>query len=118
MYSDPQSVTVSGTAYPLARVGTKTPERLGQFNSADEQFILTTRQDKTTNRFRREVRLTQAKVAADPISATNKEVTASVMIVVDEPRWGFSNTELAAMTTSIMTWLSAANRDQLLAGEL
>lgn len=118
MYADPQSVTVNAVAQSLARQGSAQPQTLGTFSTADGTFTFQVRQNSTANRFRREVRLTQKKVAADPISAVNKEVSSSVMIVVDEPRWGFSDTELGYLTSAITAWFTAANRDKLLGGEL
>lgn len=118
MYADPQSVTVNAVAKSLARVGTTSPERRGSFSTPDGDFSFEVRQDKTANRFRREVRLTQKKVAADPISAVNKEVSTSVIIAVDEPRWGFTDTEIGYLTAAIITWFSTGNRDKLLGGEL
>lgn len=118
MYADPQSVTVNAVAKSLVRVGSSQPDRLGKFVTADGEFYLDFRQDKTTNRFRREVRLTQKKVASDPISSLNKEISSSVMIVVDEPQWGFSDTELGYLTSAIVAWFTAGNRDKLLGGEL
>jgi hypothetical protein len=118
MYSDPQSVTVNAVAQSMPRQGTSTPDRIGTFATADGTFQFDVRQNKTSNRFRREVRLTQKKVAADPVSAVNKEVSTSVMIVVDEPRWGFTDTELGYLTAALVTWFSTTNRDKLLGGEL
>lgn len=118
MYSDPQSVTVNAVAQSLARVGTNEPSRVGTFVSADGTFQFDVRQNKTSNRFRREARLTQKKIAADPISAVNKEVSTSVMLVVDEPRWGFSDAEIGYLTAAIIAWFTNGNRDKLLAGEL
>lgn len=118
MYADPQTVTVNAVAKTLARKGSPSPETRGVFANADGEFTFDIRQNKTANRFRREVRLTQKKVAADPISSVNKEVSTSVMIVVDEPRWGFSDTEIGYLTAAITTWFTNANRDALLAGDL
>ena len=118
MYADPQSVTVNSVAQSLPRQGTATPERIGSFSTADGTFTFDVRQNKSANRFRREVRLTQKKVAADPISAVNKEVSTSVYITVDEPRWGFTDTELGYLTSAIIAWFTNANRDKLLGGEL
>lgn len=118
MYADPQSVTVNAVAQSLPRQGSTQPDRIGTFATPDGTFTFDIRQNKTTNRFRREVRLTQKKIAADPISAMNKEVSTSVMLVVDEPRWGFSDTELGYLTSALIAWFSNANRDKLLGGEL
>lgn len=118
MYSDPQSVTVNAVAQSMPRQGTTQPDRVGSFSTPTGDFEFQVRQNKTANRFRREVRLTQKKVAADPLTAVNKEISTSVMIVVDEPRWGFTDTELGYLTTALKTWFSDANRDKLLGGEL
>ena len=118
MYADPQSVTVNSVAQSMPRQGSTQPDRIGTFSTADGTFTFDVRQNKTNNRFRREVRLTQKKIAADPISALNKEISSSVMIVVDEPRWGFSDTELGYLTAGILAWFTNANRDKLLGGEL
>lgn len=118
MYADPQSVTVNSVAQSMPRQGSTQPDRIGTFATADGTLHFDIRQNKTSNRFRREVRLTQKKIAADPISAINKEVSTSVMIVVDEPRWGFSDTELGYLTSALVAWFTNANRDKLLGGEL
>ena len=118
MYADPQSLTINAVATSFPRNGSTSPDRLGRFVTADGLFEFDVRQNKTASRFRREVRLTQKKVAADPISAVNKEVSASAIIVIDEPRWGFSDVELGYLSSAILTWFSNANRDKLLGGEL
>lgn len=118
MYADPQSVTVNAVAKSLARVGNSSPERRGSFRTTDGLFLFEVRQDQTKDRFRREVRLTQKKVAADPITAMNKEVSTSVIIAVDEPKWGFDDTELSYLTAAIISWFTNGNRDKLLGGEL
>lgn len=117
MYADPQSLTINGVATSFPRQGSTAPDRLGHFATADGLFEFDVRQNKTANRLRREVRLTQKKIAADPVSALNKEVSASTIIVVDEPRWGFSDAELGYLTSAIVAWFTNANRDKLLGGE-
>lgn len=118
MFADPQSVTIGGVATPLPRIPSDQPIRVGQFQSTDGTVSLSARQDKTNNRFRREIRLTQKKVAADPISAVNKEVSTSIIIAIDEPRWGFSDSEVGILCNSLVAWFTAGNRDKLLGGEL
>lgn len=118
MFNDPQTLTISGTTKTFPRQGSASPDTRGRFQTAEGDFIFETKQFKTGTRFRREIRLTQVKVAADPISTANKEVSASIILVIDEPRWGFSDSELAALSTAVTGWFTASNRDQLLAGEL
>jgi hypothetical protein len=120
MLTDPQSITHNAIALSLPRQGTSQPERLGKFATSDGNFEFTVRQDKTSNRFRREVRLTQRKVAADPISALNKELSASVILVIDEPRFGFSDAELALLSKALIDAYTAstyAMQVKLLSGE-
>lgn len=122
MYADPQGITVTGLGtLSLPRVGSKTPTTLGQFATADGNGVIQVKQDQTAARFRREYRFTQKKVAPDPISAVNKEVSASVVLVIDEPKWGFSDTELLNIYTGLVASLSATSNAkivQLLGGEL
>lgn len=116
MFADPQSVTVNGTAVSLPRIGAT--GNVGVFKSADGIYDLSIRQAQTANRFRREFRLTQRKVASDPISAVNKEVSASVIIAIDSPKFGFSNTELGYLHAAITAAFTNAQRDKLLGGEI
>lgn len=119
MYLDPQQVTVNTVAISLPRVGTVNPTTIGSFRSGDAQYELTVHQLLSRqNRCRREVRLTQRKIAADPISAVNKEVSASVVIVYDAPKTGFSNLDLSHLSNALIAWFTAAQRDKLLGGEL
>lgn len=118
MYADPQTITVNAVAVPLARVGSASPERVGSFSNSDGTIGLVVTQNKTAGRFRREIRINQRKIAADPISAVNKEVSTSIIFTIDEPRTGFSDLELGHLVTALKTYLTDANRDKLLGGEL
>nr|UJQ84937.1 MAG: hypothetical protein 2 [Leviviridae sp.] len=120
MFADPQSLTIGGSATSFVKQGSPAPDKLGIYTDATGVYELAVRQNKTSNRFRREVRLTKKIVAADPVSAINKEQSASVMIVIDEPRWGFSDAVLAEMSAALVTWYTAssyAKQTQLLQGE-
>jgi hypothetical protein len=102
----------------MARIGTSQPERLGRCVSSDGRTTLDIRQDKTSKRFRREIRLSKVVTAADPISAVNSEVSASVIFIVDEPKYGFSDADLTAMVSGFLTYLGfAGNQTKLLQGE-
>jgi hypothetical protein len=109
MYADPQSVTVGAVTETLPRVPTTNPTRVGQFSSADGNLILSVHQNQTANRFRREIRLTQRKIAADPISAVNKEVSASVILSIDEPKVGFSDADLLALYEGLVAYAAASS---------
>jgi hypothetical protein len=78
---------------------------------------MTTKQNTSATRFRREVRLSQKKVSTDPISATASEKGVSVYLVIDEPRAGFSDTEIGYLVDALKSWLIPANYNKVLGGE-
>jgi len=115
MLADPQSVTINAvaTSLPKTNIGPSS----SVFTSTDGNTSMTTKQNVTTSRFRREVRLSQKKIAADPISAVNKELGLSVYLVIDEPRAGFSDTEIQYLIEALKGWLTSANQLKVLGGE-
>nr|UJQ86003.1 MAG: hypothetical protein 2 [Leviviridae sp.] len=115
MLADPQSVTVNAVAIPMPKTQSGPTQNL--FTAADGNTWMTTKQNISASRFRREVRLSQKKIAADPISAINTEKGVSVYLVIDEPRAGFSDTEIGYLIEALKTWLSSANYNKVLGGE-
>jgi hypothetical protein len=115
MLADPQSVTINSVATSLPK--TINGPTSNSFTSADGNTSMVTKQNTTATRFRREVRLSQKKIAADPISAVNKEIGLSVYVVVDEPRAGFSDVEIKYLIAALTGWLTSANQDKILGGE-
>jgi len=113
--ADPQSVTINAVATSLPK--TLNGPTSNQYTSSDGNTSMVTKQNTTASRFRREVRLSQKKVAADPISGANKELGFSVYFVVDEPRSGFTDTEIKYLIAALTGWLTSANQDKLLGGE-
>lgn len=117
MFADPQTVA----SQSLVRIGSPTPATRGSFKSSDDVYNFDIVQNSTKTRKRREFRFTKNAVAADPISAVNKAISASVIVAVDEPWYGFTDAELVTMVTGLCTWLTAstnAKLEQLLDGEL
>lgn len=115
MLADPQSVTINAVATSLPK--TSSGQTVNTFTSADGVTTMTTKQNATSSRFRREVRLSQHKVVADPISGLNKDLGLSVYLVIDEPKSGFSDTEIGYLVEALKTWLTAANYNKVLGGE-
>lgn len=116
MLADPQSVTINAVATSLAR--TAQGPNQNTYTSADGKTTMITKQNSTAKRFRREVRLQQSKIAADPISAVNAEAGTSVYLVVDEPRNGvFTDTEIGYLLDALKAWLTSANYTKILVGE-
>ena len=116
MLADPQSVTINAVAVSLPR--TQQGPTVNTYTSSDGKTVMTTKQNITSSRFRREVRLAQTKIAADPISAVNKESGFSVYLVVDEPRSGvFTDAEIGYVIEALKTWSSSTNYNKVLGGE-
>jgi hypothetical protein len=115
MLADPQSVTINAVAVSLPRVSMS--PTVNTYTSADGITTVLTKQNVTAKRFRREVRLSQRKIAADPITALNAELGVSVYLVVDEPRSGFTDAEIKYLIEGLKGWLTAGNQDKILGGE-
>lgn len=116
MLSDPQALTINGVATNFYKTGVGPTQTI--FTSSDGLKTVTAKQNITAKRFRREIRLTQQKVAADPISAANSMEGVSVYLVVDEPRSGvFSDAEINYLANALTAWQGTGNFTQLLRGE-
>lgn len=117
MLSDPQSITINAVAKSLPLTGTGPTERV--YTSSDGAFTLRVKQNVTRNRFRREVRVEQSKIAADPLTAVNQQVGASVYIVIDEPRSGFTDAELGYLVTGLHDLVETSGFvNKILGGEM
>ncbi len=115
MLSDPMSVTINAVATSLPRVGIRPTG--ASYQNADGSVKLDVNQYNTKGRFRREFRLTQTKIAADPLTAENSSISTSVVLTVDEPRTGFSDTELGYLIDAVKTAFSSAVYNKVLGGE-
>lgn len=118
MYTDPQSVTINGSAVSMPRVAIG--DMNATYRSADELVQLRISHRKNKGRVRRMVRLDQTIVATDPLTAAQDYQSAGVYLVVDEPQVGFSDAQLQYLVTALETWLTAntnANTTKLLGSE-
>nr|UJQ85825.1 MAG: hypothetical protein 2 [Leviviridae sp.] len=116
MLADPQSVTINAVATSLPKVQSGPTQNV--YQTADGNTSMTTKQNISAKRFRREVRLSQKKIAADPISAITSESGVSVYLVIDEPRSNvFTDTEIKYLIEALKGWLTAGNQDKVLGAE-
>jgi len=117
-FADPQSVTIGGTAVPLPRVSSGVNS--GSFGSADNTTLLSV-SHQYGRRNRRSVRLSNAKISADPMTPSqNVRSSMSVTLVVDTPVNGYSVAEAKAVADALVAYLTAstgARVTQLLGGE-
>lgn len=118
MLSDPQSITISGTAVSLPKTGTGPSS--GTFTSADtatsEVFS-----HAYGKRVRRAARLNISKVSADVlIPSQNSRSTASMTVVWDVPVNGYTVAEIKAAWDGFAAQLAASSGamvTQLLGGQ-
>lgn len=116
MLADPQSVTINAVATPLPKV--QAGPTTNVFLAADGLTKMTTKQNSTATRFRREVRLSQEKITSDPVASVNKIVGASVYLVIDEPKVNyFTDVEIGYLVEALKGWLTSANYNKILGGE-
>lgn len=117
-YSDPQAVTVAGTAHTLPRVSSGPSS--GGFANADGTVGLTV-SHSYGKRTRRSIRLSSSKVSADPFAPNvNVKSSMSCYMVVDTPVNGYTVTEAKAVVDALVAYLAAstgARVTQLLGGE-
>lgn len=116
MLADPQSVTINAIAHSLPLTNALPQART--YTSADGNVSLVTKQNTTAKRFRREVRLINRKVATDPLSAASSNQSVSVYLVIDEPRFGFTDTELDQLVQSLKGFLTSGNVAKIAGGEM
>lgn len=119
-FADPQTVTISGSANTLPRVGIS--ETKGVFRKDDASVTLQTTSTSNGRRNRMAIRIDHKKVAPDPLMPeTNSPFSMSVTFVVDVPSVGYSIAEQSAITSALTAYLTAssgARVTQLLGGEI
>jgi hypothetical protein len=106
MLSDPQSVTIGGTAVSLPRTAiTANGASYVAPDSATRLEVLHT----YGRRNRHMVRVRTDKIAADPLLASNnRRLSATAGFYIDVPPEGFSVTEQVALVKSLTDALSAS----------
>lgn len=117
-FADPQTISPISGISSLPRTGFGPSS--GSFSSADTTVKLDV-SHAYGKRTRRQVRLTQNKVSADPLTPTNSLRTSmTAYIVVDTPVNGFTVAEAKIVVDALVAYLTTstgARVTQLLGGE-
>ncbi len=117
MFSDPQSVTITGVANSLPRIPSATANS-GQFRKDDGLVSLTVSHSKKGKINRHLVQLNLSKIAADPLMAgVNIKADQRCYLVIENPDTGFTSTEVLALTKALIAWSSDANITKVIGGE-
>ena len=113
--SDPQSITVNTVAKTLNRVSTGESKSI--YATSDEAFKMTVSHQESKTRTRRMIRIDNRVVAADPLTSVNEYKKLGVYVVVDEPEYGFDDTDIDYVVQSLNDWLTTANVTAVLGGQ-
>jgi hypothetical protein len=117
-FSDPQSITISGSTISLPKVSSGNGS--GDYQSADGLVHLGA-SNHYGRRTRRVLRLDHSKITADPfIPSQNSKVSMSCYMVFDLPVAGYSNADAKAVYDGfkgLYTATSDAVITKLLGGE-
>lgn len=117
-FSDPQSLTIGGTATSFPR--TSSGVNAGVFTTADASYKLSISHTYGT-RTRRLIRLDGTKIVSDPYSTDrNIPVGMSSYLVVDVPKLGYSVADETSHVSALLEYLTASTNAkliQLLGGE-
>ncbi|DAD51387.1 TPA_asm: coat protein [ssRNA phage Zoerhiza.2_20] len=118
--SDPQTVTISGTAIPLPRTFAEGDE--SAYTSADGLVKLSISHTLAKQgRARRLLRIDHSKLTSDPFKPSeNVKVNMANYVVFDVPPAGYTNTEILAVYTGFKNLYTASTDamiTKLLGGE-
>lgn len=106
-FTDPQSITISGTTISLPR--TSTGQNGSDYTSADG-LVRVSANNAYSRRTRRVLRLDHSKITPDPyIPTQNAKVSMSNYIVFDVPVAGYTNSEALAAYVGFKTMYSAVS---------
>ncbi|DAD52205.1 TPA_asm: coat protein [ssRNA phage Gerhypos.3_21] len=119
-FSDPQSVTISGSAISLPNTGRGLG--IGTYSSNDGSLAMDIRNTQSgKSRSRRTIGVVSKKYAEDPTREGNSlPVSATVRLVVDTPAQGYTPADIEAILVGFIANLTAssnANIKKLLGGE-
>lgn len=116
MFSDPQSVTIDGTAVSLPKVSSV--GRKGTYETPDGAVVLTINHTNGKRAWST-VRIDRKKIGPDVMNpSVNRQISQSVYIVADTPLTGFTDLETGNDLKGLMAWLTVpANLSKFLGGE-
>lgn len=114
--ADPQSITVNTVAKTLNRI--KSDGFRSEYATADEEFkFIISHQESAKGRTRRMVRVEQRVVAADPLTSVNEYKNLGVYLVIDEPEYGFDDTNIDYVVQALNAWLTTDNVGKVLSNQ-
>lgn len=114
-FTDPQTITINAVDKTCNRI--KSDGFRSEYATADEAVKFTLSHQESKKRTRRMARIDQRVVAEDPLTSVNEYKDLGVYVVVDEPEYGFNDTEIDYVVQALSAWLTSANVAKLLGNE-
>lgn len=115
MLSDPLSITINTVASDLNL--TQPGENRSVYTSDDGLMKLTISHAESGKKTRRLCRLDVRTVAADPLTAVNAYKDFSTYMVIEEPDFGFTTTEMDNIIQGLFSLLTTALVTEILRGQ-
>lgn len=106
-FADPQTITVNSVAKVMDRI--KSEGLRAEYATPTLDYKMTISHQSSKKRTRRMVRVDNRKVVADPLTAVNDYENLGVYLVIDEPDYGFDDTDIDYIVQALKTWMSTAN---------
>lgn len=108
MFADPQSITVSGNAKSMPRIGTK--NNSSEYLSADGNWkLVISHEMKGSETVRSVAKFSNRKIVADPLDAEKSAYKwAHTLIIMERPEVGWTEAEITAQITGQVAWIGGA----------
>lgn len=115
-FTDPQSVTINSQAISMPRVESAGSKSI--YRDATSEHTFTISHQKTgKKRVRHAVRIDSRSIVADPLTSVNDYEELSTYLVIDEPEYGFTDTEIQLVLTGFLAWFTSGNVAKVLGNE-
>ncbi|DAD51345.1 coat protein [ssRNA phage Esthiorhiza.3_6] len=105
MLNDPITINISAVDIVMPR--TRTEPTKSVYRSADglHRLVVSYSENKGSTRYL--LRYEEDAVAADPISAANKQVSSALYLVIDQPTFGIEDARVAAQWAGFKSLVDA-----------
>mgnify|MGYP003571921341 CR=1 FL=1 len=114
MLADPQTLTVNTVAKTLAAVERGKLASKYREDTGEHELVISTTEGK---RDRSVIRVNHTTTAADPLTAETAEVGASVYLVIDRHKFGYTNAELDYLAQALFGLCTTSLITSVLGGE-
>lgn len=106
-FADPQTITVNAVAKNMDRI--RSEGLRSEYATPTLDYKMTISHQTSKKRVRRMVRVDNRKVVTDPLTTVSDYENLGCYFVIDEPEYGFDDTEIDYIVQALKAWMSTAN---------